>query len=342
MSEDSENGKNPPPARPAPPDSSPSTPSLLAGLQPLVDRLFAESNRWPWGLTRQALEGALERSVRKQFCASPPTQQKIEEYLGALHLHDLVLAIACAEGDAQAWEHFVAAYRGYLRAAASALLHCSASDPAACELADSLFADLYGLREGKGSGASLFRYFHGRSSLKTWLRAVLAQRHVDAIRTARRFTELDAEDRGPHQSSLVPSVAPRSAGPADPHRERYVALFTRAITFAISLLDQRDVQRLRLYYSQAQTLAEIGRTLGEHESSVSRNLERIRRELRYKVEETLRKGPTPDNGAGPEPGLSEQQIALCLEYASEDASFDLDKLFQPSAKPAPKSVRPQP
>jgi RNA polymerase sigma factor (sigma-70 family) len=311
-------------------------------LHPLVDRLFAECNRYSWGLTRQAFEGALERSAGKQLFSSVPTPQKIEEYLGTLHLHDLVLATACAEGDAQAWEHFVAGYRGYLRGAAGAILHCSVSEPAACELADSLFADLYGLREGKRSGVSLFRYFHGRSSLKTWLRAVLAQRHVDGLRTGRRFTELDGEERGSQPSSRVPSIDPRSEGPIDPHRDRYVALFTRALTMAIGLLDQRDVQRLRLYYAQGQTLAEIGRTVGEHESSVSRHLERIRRELRHNVEEALRKGRTPDNGASPEPGLSEQEIALCIEYASEDTPFDLDKLFQPSAKPVPKSVRPQP
>ena len=44
------------------------------------------------------------------------------------------------------------------------------------------------------SGRSLFRYFHGRSSLTTWLRAVLAQRYVDRLRTIRRTEALPDEE----------------------------------------------------------------------------------------------------------------------------------------------------
>jgi RNA polymerase sigma factor (sigma-70 family) len=342
MSEDSENGKDlRATARPGPRDAPQQAARLLANLQPLIDRLFAEAGCSSWGLSRHAFEVSLERSASKQFCAAPPSPQRLEDYLCALHLSDLVLAASCAEGYTTAWEHFIGEYRGYLRATAAVILRCSADSPAACELADSLFADLYGLREGKRSDLSLFRYFHGRSSLKTWLRAVLAQRHVDAIRSARRFTELDGHTSSP-QASRAQAGALRGESPTDPHRERYVALFTRALTLATGLLDHRDLQRLRLYYSEEQTLAEVGGALGEHESSVSRNLERIRRELRYHVEEILRKGQIPDNGSSPEPGLSEEEIALCLQYASEDAPIDLDKLFQPSSKPAIKPVRPQP
>jgi hypothetical protein len=110
---------------------------------------------------------------------------------------------------------------------------------------------------------------------------------------------------------------------------------------SLALLDSRDRERLGLYYAEEQTLAEIGRTLGEHESSVSRNLERIRRDLRRAVEQALRKGRVAANGSSSEPGLSEEEISLCFEYASADAPIDLDKLFPRSGKPAPKSKRPQ-
>ncbi len=142
-------------------------------------------------------------------------------------------------------------------------------------------------------------------------------------------------------TSQNPAGVSRIESPPDPHRERYVALFTRMLETALGLLDPRDRERLRLYYAEEQTLAEIGRTLGEHESSVSRNLERIRRELRRAVEEALRKGRVAANGSSSEPGLSEEEISLCLEYASEDAPIDLDKLFPGSGKPAPKPTRPQ-
>ena len=121
-----------------------------------------------------------------------------------------------------AWEHFVCEYRGYLRAAASAVLRCSSASPEACYLADSLFADLYGLTDGARRERSLFRYFHGRSSLKTWLRAVLAQRHIDAIRAGRRFESLDDDEAKP-TAQIIPLTV--SVQPADPNRERYSCSF---------------------------------------------------------------------------------------------------------------------
>src|SRR6202035_4013845 len=107
------------------------------------------------------------------------------------------LATACMEDRAAAWEHFVNAYRPYLRAAAAAVLRCGSASPEARELADSLFAELYGLADGTRGDRSLFRYFHGRSSLKTWLRAVLAQRHIDVIRAGRRFASLEDDGANP-------------------------------------------------------------------------------------------------------------------------------------------------
>ncbi len=57
-----------------------------------------------------------------------------------------------------------------------------------------LYADLFGLRDRDRERQSLFRYYHGRSSLTTWLRAVLAQRHVDRLRASRRTEPLPDED----------------------------------------------------------------------------------------------------------------------------------------------------
>src|SRR5262249_4693606 len=304
MKQDPENGKDTKAG--GSPGSASST--FLSAHGALVDRLFSESGASSWDLARETFNSALERSVRKQFACAPPPE-KLEEYLGALHVQDLALACACAEGRTSAWDDFVGTYRSYLRHAAGAILKSPPNSPVACELADSLFADLYGVSSGKRADLSLFRYFHGRSSLKTWLRAILAQRHVDGIRAGRRFTELDPVD-GAADASLLIQKAPH-VEPPDPHRTRYVALLTAAFELALSKLDAEDRDRLRMYYTEQQTLAEIGRALGEHESSVSRSLERIRRGLRAHVEEALRKGAPCSNGAAPQPGLSDAQIALC-------------------------------
>jgi RNA polymerase sigma factor (sigma-70 family) len=231
-------------------------------------------------------------------------------------------------------------YRGYLRAAAAAVLRCRAGSPEACELADSLFAELYGLGDRKTGERSLFRYFHGRSSLKTWLRAVLAQRHIDAVRIGRRFAPLDDAETG--REKIKPRQGLSLESPTDPHRERYMEMFRCALDAALARLDPRDSERLRLYYAEEQTLAEIGRRLGEHESSVSRNLERVRRDLRRMVEEMLREGRAPANGFAGEPGLSDAEIALCFEYAAKDAPIDLDTLLPGRSAQGPAAGRQRP
>src|SRR5882757_1745142 len=290
----------------------------------LLEWLYARSQAGRWEIPRERFAAALERSVRKVFTPGTVTPQKLQNYLCALHLEDLALAIACAEGAEAPWEHFFAAYRPYLRAAAAAILRRPAASAEACDLADSLFSELYGLAGGKGAERSLFRYFHGRSSLKTWLRAVLAQRHIDSIRAGRRFEEL-AEDEtgdGPQTTLLGPPTQP-----VDPHRERYLASFTRALQTALDRLDPQEKERLRLYYAEEKTLAEIGRLLGEHESSVSRHLDRVRRDLRQAVEEILRNGIGAANGFAAQPGLSDAEIALCFECSEGETPMDLDKLL---------------
>src|SRR5260370_9790 len=174
------------------PSAGSSTP--LAACEPLVASLSSQSGAARWGLSQSQFVCGLERSLRKRFQDGAPSPSRLEEYLLTLHLEDLALTTGCIEGSEAAWEYFVQEYRGYLRAAAGAISKAGRYAANPQELADSLFSDLFGLMDGKRGERSLFRYFHGRSSLKTWLRTVLAQRHVDYIRSQRRLGSLDAED----------------------------------------------------------------------------------------------------------------------------------------------------
>ena len=297
------------------------TDAPLRGCGELVAQLYEQARAARWELGVEIFSNALERAVLKRMNPSGLTIAQREEFLGTLHLEDLALAQACAAGRETAWEFFVETYRPYLRSAAAAILRASATSAEACELADSLFAELYGLAEGKTGERSLFRYFHGRSSMKTWLRAVLAQRHIDAVRVARRFESLDEPDG----DGKVRDLTDRAVLPVgDPHRAHYVSLFQSALAAALEKIEQRDHERLRLYYVEEETLAGIGKKIGEHESSVSRNLERIRREMKANVEEYLKK-------ATPGPALSDEQTALCFEYAAEDVPIDLGKMLKSRA-----------
>jgi RNA polymerase sigma-70 factor, ECF subfamily len=276
----------------------------------LVERLHRQAHAERWSVTVPRFAVALQTSADRAAAGVKAGTKAfpLERYLKALHLEDLALACACAAGHEGAWDHFVREYRPSLYRAADAL------DPSgrARELADSLYADLYGTAEHDGERRSLFRYFHGRSSLPTWLRAVLAQRHVDAIRARRRHDPLPEEDE-------ARAIASGSAPPADPDRMRYRALLQRGLKLAISMLSPRDRLRLACYYPQQLTLAQTGRVLGEHEATASRQLTRTRREIRQAVERHLKT----------DAGLGAAQIARCFEYALEDPGpLDLDDIVR--------------
>ena len=282
----------------------------------LIERLYRKAQADRWQLSVEVFASALEASAAKAFDGAAPSARELGRYLESLRLQDVALACACAEGHPAAWDHFVLEYRPVLYRAADAM------DPGggAREAADSLYADLFGLPPetvrppaatapgGTGERRSLLRYFHGRSSLATWLRAVLAQRQVDRARASKRLAPLPDDE---------PEAA--AASDPDPDRERYFALMHTALRSAVARLEPRDRLRLGYYYAQGLTLAQVGRLLREHEASVSRHLSAARKAVRSDVERQLS-----------EAGLKPDEIAGCFEYVAQDAGpLDLDQLLEP-------------
>lgn len=267
-------------------------------------RLYAESGAARWQVPPAAFEAALARSVARRF-PETPSPAALDAYLASLHLADLALASACMEGRDDAWEHFILELRPSLYQAARTI----AGDEGR-ELADSLYAELFGLPGADGERRSLLAYYHGRSRLVTWLRSVLVQRHIDRLRATRRLTPIDDERDG--ESRLTESRQPET----DPERDALVAHAQAAVDAAIDALDAKDCLRLRLYYGQDMTLAAIGRVLGEHEATVSRKLEKARRALRAEVERGLAAR-----------GLAAAAIARAFELAADAPDLQLDRLL---------------
>jgi len=293
-----------------------------------VERCWRRADPPPeWGLTRELFETALARSASQRFPEGPTEKRaaddkQVEAYLDGLHARDLALARACSAGNETAWEFFVAEYRQEMYRAARAIGgRVDSHDPAARALADSLYADLYGLRESADGRKSLFDYFHGRSKLSTWLRAVLAQRHVDEIRHAQKTQPIENEeseerrDIASHaQHSIVPGTGDWAGDVTEEaERAKYIAMLQAVLVMALDALAPRDRLRLAYYYADELTLAEIGRMLREHEATVSRKLDRTRRDLRRVVEAALRDGKK----------LSAEQVEACFEHARGEWPFDL-------------------
>jgi RNA polymerase sigma factor (sigma-70 family) len=268
----------------------------------LLERLHRQSGAAQWQVSADRFGAALTASLEKASVKGP---SDIEKYLEGLHLADLALACACSDGHDAAWEHFIREQRPVLYRAAGAI------DPSggARDLADAIYADLFGMPKDGGERKSLFRYFHGRSSLSTWLRAVLAQRHVDRLRSARRTHALP-EDESP-AALQAPSQTP------DPDRTPRVTRMQHVLAQAVAGLSPNDRLRMSCYYAQDLTLAQTGKLLGEHEATASRQLARTRREIRAEAERLLKSE-----------GLTEAQISECFTAIAEDAgSLDLVALL---------------
>jgi len=281
----------------------------FAAVSGLAAKLARRAQAERWDLSADDFAAALQRSAAHRFAGRPPSTAEVEQYLESLHIQDLALACACARGSESAWDHFVSHYRPILLRIASR----GQQADSARDVADSIYAELYGLGGRDGTRRSLFDYFHGRSSLAGWLKAVVAQRLVDRARAARRFEPL------PEDNASAPATPGSPDFELDPDRQRFLGLVRQALAGALAELGPRNKLRLSLYYAHGMKLAAIGRVLGESEATSSRKLERTRSGLRAAVEKRLRETDR----------LTDAQVDLCFEHARTDPAFDLARALPP-------------
>jgi RNA polymerase sigma-70 factor, ECF subfamily len=216
--------------------------------------------------------------------------EEIESFIDSMRADELLLVLACERGDERAWNDLIEQYRATVLSAARG---ASAGEAEAEELAQSVWADLYGLRvrEG-GERAGKLAYYSGCGSLGGWLRAVVGQLAVDRHRRGSRLVQTEeasdfdrAAGDGEHQDGWR---APRSP---DPESELAEAESARAVegalARAVAELSDEDRLLVRLYYFDGLRLKEAGAVLGVHEATASRRLTRVHGELRRRVEAIL-------------------------------------------------------
>lgn len=269
-----------------------------------LEALFESSGGARWSVTLEEFARAAWEGIARP--ASVDASQ-IPQLLDALRVKDLALALGCARGDESAWDTFLSQYRATLYEAAAAFTH---DDTQARELADSLLAELYGLDASGGGRRSRFAYFHGRSSLKTWSRAVLYQEFVDEYRRRRRLEPIP-------EGAAEPASAESALSEND--ERHYDACLSEAVESALGGLSPPDKLLLCYYYVQQLTLREIGRLRGEHEATVSRHLETLRRRLRKRIEGYLRHVRK----------LTAFEIDRCLDFAARGLGVELDRILKP-------------
>jgi RNA polymerase sigma-70 factor (ECF subfamily) len=186
-------------------------------------------------------------------------------FLRSLHLAELALAHACALGREVAWERFLIRYRSSLVQAAMAI---TGSATLGQDLADSLYAELYGLRENGGERRSPLASYSGRGSLSGWLRTTLVQRSRDHYRRTHRETPLDDLDTAAAEPSPIP------AG---------LTQLTAAVSDTLRGIAAEDRFLLSAYYLDRQTLLQIAQTIHVHEATISRRLKRLAENLHQQL-----------------------------------------------------------
>jgi len=261
-------------------------------------RLYYQAGAERYGLTPGDFASIL-KEVAARCVPRAAGQAEVLEILESLRVEELALARACARGDEAAWEVFLTRYREKLYNAAHSI---ATEDSAARDLADSLYADLYGTRSADGRRVSKLDSFTGRGSLEGWLRAVVAQEYVNRYRRQQRLVSLDeqtdagvqfpAEERDPSQA-------------LDAHVEE-------ATDQALAALPGEDKFILAGYYLDERTLAEIASLLGVHESTVSRRLEKITNALRKSILARLVKL-----------GMSSKEARQAMELEVSELSLDV-------------------
>jgi RNA polymerase sigma-70 factor (ECF subfamily) len=284
-------------------------------VEDVAQSLYQRSGAAAYGMSTAEFAAILEEIQRKYQPGA--SSEQATEFCASLRLEELALARACAAGHERAWQDFISRYRQKLHSMA---LHITHDSEHASELADSLFADLYGLnlrsdsREPGADGVAARRskliFYTGRGSLEGWLRTVMAQEFINRYRKQKRTVSLEEQtEEGMQFAAAVPEAV------CSPDQR-----LEAATDQALGELSSEDRFVLASYYLDGRTLAEIARTLGLHESSISRRLDRVSDGLRKRILAGLR-----------ERGMSHAQATEAMATDVRDVQLDLrGRLMQDS------------
>lgn len=234
----------------------------------MLAELYAKSGCEKFGLTSERF-AAILGTVATKYLSAEATESEARIFLLTLRVDELALARACAAGDNSAWDIFLTCYREKLYRSA---LRIAREDSAARDLADGLYAELYGTTLRDGQRVSKLESFTGRGSLEGWLRTVLAQEFVNRYRRTKRLVSLDQEIEDGAQF-------PAPEEPVSSSDSRLES----SVDAALAALSSEERFVLSAYYLDGRSLAEVARMLGVHESTISRKVDKLAKSLRKKI-----------------------------------------------------------
>ena len=210
-----------------------------------------------------------------------------------------------------------------LLAAAARKISPSAED--AEDLASSIWAELYGLRQDAyGNKKSKLAYYSGRGSLAGWLRAVVSQLAIDQYRKTSRFVQIEetrefenlaeeSSNNGGNSAILHHNESPEELL----SEKRTSDDVASALQTAIAGLEPEDKLILKMYYFDDLKLKDIAAAFGYHEATASRKLVRVQSEIRKAVERELKRTH----------GWNDGEVKRYLSETAAKLGFSLEKMF---------------
>ena len=311
---------------------------FLAAHNSVLAELYVQAKASRWSLSREEFSAALYRSVAYRFGALLPRDYTVEFYLRSLHLEDFAFACALHRGTAWAWEQFFGHYRPPLYSDSAAMAGTQ-GEVYARKLVDALYDELHPIGPGGDEpDRSGLRDYHGRSKLTTWLRVLIAERHVDSS-ARRQVCDTEPERRIKKPAGLLRSSRHfrkirQPLARFDPLRAPYLAALRQAFDDAIAALAPSDCFFAALYYAEQLDRSQMAQLRGVPEITISRHLADIRLELHDAISGILA-STIASNRAQQEDGvacaLTPAQIERCFTYAFEDWQSEI---HAPSAKPS--------
>jgi RNA polymerase sigma-70 factor (ECF subfamily) len=289
--------------------AKPNSAAVQSAVAALLLELHSKAGCVKIGLARESFATILSE-VATKYLPAEDTEAQVRTFLLTLRVEELALARACAAGHDSAWELFLTRYRDKLYQSA---LRIAREDSAARDLADSLYAELYGTSTRDGERISKLASFTGRGSLEGWLRTVLAQEFVNRYRRTKRLVSLDEESE---EGAQFATPDPEPLPSADSRLES-------ATDAALAALDSEDRMVLAAYYLDGRTLAEIARMLGVHESTISRKVDKLAKSLRKKILAGMM-----------QQGMARRQAEEALEVDVRDLQVDIRRSLAQESPPA--------
>ena len=313
---------------------------LLAECESVMDEIYALSrqNAPNFGVSEENFKNSLRKTARK-FVLSNSSEQisagEVKDFLRQIHADDLLMALACANGDERAWWEFDHQNRSYMERVAR---HLASTEMDAAEVGHTVYGELYGTRVVDGERVSKFATYSGRGSLRGWLRTVIWHSIVDLHRASHDEVSLDemTENVGEGFTHSTFAETTKLGGEDEMiekiARDRYRKATVTAIENAFASLDNHEKLLLLYYHVENLKLREIAKLVESsasplrdwfqrksatreknpdsriHESTIMRWLEKS-----YdKVLQIFRAELFSTHS------LNEEEVEICMELATED------------------------